>query len=102
MHSLQPTLSSRCGLPSLLALPALVCHPHHVDCSPVSRHFIYVGDVAAAFIKILHMGVVGEVYNIGCEDESTNLEIAEKLVIISLPFVPFMTRDEMGDACLRD
>lgn len=45
-----------------------------------SRHFIYVEDVAKAFLKILHKGVVGEVYNIGCEEECTNLEIAEKLV----------------------
>lgn len=45
-----------------------------------SRHFIYVEDVADAFITILHKGEVGEVYNIGCEEEYTNLEIAEKLV----------------------
>jgi len=45
-----------------------------------SRHFIYVEDVAAAFITILHKGVVGETYNIGCEEECTNLEIAQKLV----------------------
>ena len=31
-----------------------------------SRHFIYVEDVADAFITILHKGEVGEVYNIGC------------------------------------
>ena len=45
-----------------------------------SRHFIYVGDVARAFITILHKGVVGETYNIGCEEEYTNLEVAEALV----------------------
>jgi len=45
-----------------------------------SRHFIYVEDVAAAFLTILHKGVEGETYNIGCEEECTNLEIAEKLV----------------------
>jgi len=45
-----------------------------------SRHFIYVEDVAAAFITILHKGVDGETYNIGCEEEMTNLEMAEKLV----------------------
>jgi len=45
-----------------------------------SRHFIYVGDVARAFITILHKGVDGETYNIGCETEYTNLEVAEKLV----------------------
>ena len=45
-----------------------------------SRHFIYVEDVDAAFITILHKGVDGETYNIGCEEEMTNLEMAEKLV----------------------
>jgi len=45
-----------------------------------SRHFIFVEDVARAFITILHKGVEGETYNIGCEDEMTNLEMAEKLV----------------------
>jgi len=45
-----------------------------------SRHFIYVGDVAAAFVTLLHKGVVGETYNVGCDIEHTNLEVAEKLV----------------------
>lgn len=45
-----------------------------------TRHFIYVGDVAAAFLTILHRGVVGEVYNVGCETEFTNLEVAQMLV----------------------
>jgi len=45
-----------------------------------SRHFIYVGDVAAAFLTILHKGVVGDTYNVGCEEEFTNLEVAQKLV----------------------
>ena len=50
-----------------------------------SRHFIYVGDVAAAFDTLLHSGVDGEVYNIGCEDEYTNLEVAEKIVKMVMP-----------------
>jgi len=45
-----------------------------------SRHFIYVEDVARAFITILHKGQIGETYNIGCETEYTNLEVAEKLI----------------------
>jgi UDP-glucose 4,6-dehydratase len=45
-----------------------------------SRHYIYVGDVAAAFMTILHKGVDGETYNIGCETEFTNLEVAQRLV----------------------
>eukprot|EP00320_Phaeocystis_rex_P019351 CAMPEP_0119060680 /NCGR_PEP_ID=MMETSP1178-20130426/4612_1 /TAXON_ID=33656 /ORGANISM="unid sp, Strain CCMP2000" /LENGTH=370 /DNA_ID=CAMNT_0007041809 /DNA_START=73 /DNA_END=1185 /DNA_ORIENTATION=- len=45
-----------------------------------SRHFIYVTDVAAAFDVILHKGVTGETYNIGCDEEFTNLQVAEELV----------------------
>uniref|UniRef100_A0A6V2S3L0 NAD-dependent epimerase/dehydratase domain-containing protein n=1 Tax=Emiliania huxleyi TaxID=2903 RepID=A0A6V2S3L0_EMIHU len=41
-----------------------------------SRHFIFVTDVANAFDTIMHKGVAGEVYNIGCDDEFTNLEAA--------------------------
>ena len=52
-----------------------------------SRHFIYVGDVAAAFDKILHKGVDGEIYNIGCDDEMTTLECAKKLVAAVKPEV---------------
>jgi dTDP-glucose 4,6-dehydratase len=44
-----------------------------------SRHFIYVEDVAAAFITILHKGIVGETYNIGCEEEYTNLDVRSVL-----------------------
>ena len=50
-----------------------------------SRHFIYVEDVANAFITILHKGIDGDTYNIGCEEECTNLEIAEKLVSAVVP-----------------
>ena len=52
-----------------------------------SRHFIYVGDVAAAFETLLHHGVDGEVYNIGCEEELTNLEVAQKLVKTLNPMI---------------
>jgi len=50
-----------------------------------SRHFIYVEDVANAFITILHKGIDGDTYNVGCEEECTNLEIAEKLVLSVMP-----------------
>jgi len=58
-----------------------------------SRHFIYVGDVAAAFEKILHQGVDGEIYNIGCDEEMTTLECAKKLVHAVKP----ATKDPMKD-----
>ena len=41
--------------------------------------------MAAAFDTLLHSGVDGEVYNIGCEDEYTNLEVAEKIVKMVMP-----------------
>ena len=44
-----------------------------------------MGDVASAFITIVHKGVVGQTYNIGCDDEYTNMEVAEKLVLACKP-----------------
>ena len=41
-----------------------------------SRHYIYVGDVVSAFDTVLHKGVPGETYNIGCHEEITNLQLA--------------------------
>jgi hypothetical protein len=52
-----------------------------------SRHYIYVGDVAAAFDTIMHKGVIGDTYNIGCEIEHTNLQVAEMLVKALNPHV---------------
>lgn len=49
------------------------------------RHYIHVADVTAALLVIMHDGVVGETYNIGCEDEMTNLELAKKIVQAVLP-----------------
>lgn len=43
------------------------------------RSFLYIDDVVEAFDKVLHDGVVGEIYNIGCNDEYTVLEVAKKL-----------------------
>ena len=39
-----------------------------------SRHYVYVGDVANAFDVVTHSGVNGEIYNIGCHEEFTNME----------------------------
>ena len=40
----------------------------------------HVGDVVSAFDTVLHKGVPGETYNIGCHEEITNLQLAERLV----------------------
>lgn len=45
-----------------------------------TRSFLYVADVADAFITLLHKGKVGEIYNIGTEFEVSNLEVAKTLI----------------------
>jgi UDP-glucose 4,6-dehydratase len=43
------------------------------------RSYLYVSDVADAFDKILHKGRVGEIYNIGTDDERQVIDIATKI-----------------------
>lgn len=45
-----------------------------------SRNYVYVTDMAEAFSVILHRGSVGGVYNIGSDDEKTNLEVVRDCV----------------------
>ncbi|KAK3699408.1 hypothetical protein QZH41_018566 [Actinostola sp. cb2023] len=45
-----------------------------------ARNFLYVTDVAEAFIKILHKGQDGETYNIGSDFEINILELARTLI----------------------
>jgi UDP-glucose 4,6-dehydratase len=40
------------------------------------RSYVYVKDAADAFITILHKGKIGEIYNIGSDDEYSNLQVA--------------------------
>ncbi len=44
------------------------------------RSFLYVDDVCKALDIILHKGVIGETYNIGCNTEYSVLEVADKLI----------------------
>lgn len=44
------------------------------------RSFLYVDDVINAFDIILHRGKIGEIYNIGTNDEYSVLDITKKLV----------------------
>jgi dTDP-glucose 4,6-dehydratase len=44
------------------------------------RAFLYVTDVAYAFEKVLLMGDIGEIYNIGCDEEHSVKEIAILLI----------------------
>lgn len=43
------------------------------------RSYLYVGDVVDAFDLILHQGVIGEKYNIGCHDEHYVIDIADNI-----------------------
>ncbi len=45
------------------------------------RGFLHVNDTADAFIKILEKGKIGEIYNIGCDEdmEISILDLARKI-----------------------
>ncbi|GMI39007.1 hypothetical protein TeGR_g11103, partial [Tetraparma gracilis] len=45
-----------------------------------TRNFLYVEDVASAFDTILHRGKLGEIYNIGGQNELPNIAVAEALI----------------------
>lgn len=47
-----------------------------------TRNFLYVKDVANAFDVILHKGQPGHVYNIGGDNEISNLDVAKELLKI--------------------
>ena len=53
--------------------------PIHGDGS-ATRSFLYVDDVVMAFDAILHHGVIGEVYNVGTQDERTVLQVAKDVL----------------------
>lgn len=45
-----------------------------------TRNFLFVEDVARAFEVILHKGEIGKIYNIGGENELSNVEVAKTLI----------------------
>jgi UDP-glucose 4,6-dehydratase len=47
------------------------------------RSYLYVDDVADAFDRILHHGVIGEIYNIGSDIEVENRVVLEKLISLA-------------------
>lgn len=51
----------------------------HGDGSP-TRRYLFAGDAADAFDTILHKGQVGQIYNVGSQDEISNLELCGKLL----------------------
>jgi dTDP-glucose 4,6-dehydratase len=44
------------------------------------RDWIYVGDHCCALDRVLHDGRPGEIYNIGADEERTNLEITQRIL----------------------
>jgi dTDP-glucose 4,6-dehydratase len=44
------------------------------------RHYLHVNDTVNALDLVLHKGSVGEIYNIGSNEEFTTLEVAAKLI----------------------
>jgi len=49
------------------------------------RNFIYIDDVSTAFEKILFFGKIGQIYNIGTQNEYSVLQITQKLIDILKP-----------------
>jgi UDP-glucose 4,6-dehydratase len=47
-----------------------------------TRNYLYVEDVARAFDVILHKGTVGSIYNIGGNNEVSNIDVARALLRI--------------------
>lgn len=45
-----------------------------------TRNYLFVEDVARAFEVILHSGVVGQIYNIGGNNEVSNIDVARELL----------------------
>ncbi|KAI9147058.1 dtdp-glucose 4,6-dehydratase [Paramyrothecium foliicola] len=47
-----------------------------------SRRYLWAGDATDAFDTVLHKGIVGQIYNVGSQDEITTLELCNKLIDI--------------------
>jgi hypothetical protein len=51
----------------------------HGDGSP-TRRYLYAGDAADAFDTILHRGQLGQIYNVGSNDEVSNLNLCRMIL----------------------
>jgi UDP-glucose 4,6-dehydratase len=75
-------------------IPKFVAHVLSGEKLPVHgtgnsrRNFIHVEDVCSAVWKTLQVGKVGEIYNIGSEDEFSVLEIASEILKVMKPKEP--------------
>lgn len=74
-----------------------------------SRNYVYVTDIAEAFSIILHKGKVGSVYNVGSDDEKTNLQVVRDCIQASdmsdpenrNAWISFVKDREVNDAHYR-
>ena len=64
----------------------------HGDGTP-TRRYLYAGDAADAFDTILHKGAVGQVYNVGSNDEISNLALCSKL--LTNHKIPHRTQEQL-------
>ena len=46
-----------------------------------TRTFIHASDVAKGFEAVVEKGIIGEIYNIGCRDEHSVMEIARRVIV---------------------
>lgn len=63
----------------------------HGDGSPM-RRYLYAGDAADAFDTILHKGQPGQIYNVGSNDEVSNLDLCHR--ILSTTGIPHETPED--------
>lgn len=66
-------------------IPKFILKMNKNECLPIQgsgkqkRSFLHVDDVSRAFDIILHFGIIGEIYNIGCKHEYSVLDVVNKL-----------------------
>ena len=63
------------------------CTIHGDGCN--KRTYIHISDVVNAFELIIFKGIIGEIYNIGSENEFSNLHIAKKIINYIKPNVDY-------------
>jgi dTDP-glucose 4,6-dehydratase len=87
-----PTTISRCSnnygpyhFPEKL-IPLMISNALHDEPLPVYgdglniRDWLYVKDHCRGIDRVFHEGQTGEVYNIGCHNEQTNIDIAKTII----------------------
>ncbi|KAK2672140.1 hypothetical protein RAB80_012219 [Fusarium oxysporum f. sp. vasinfectum] len=66
--------------PSLHVFLTVSGHWFCTETARLPRRYLYAGDAADAFDTILHKGQIGQIYNVGSQDEVSNLELCGMLL----------------------